>query len=83
MLAGGKALTRRVKKHHPRWLAVLGVTAYRAAFAEPKAAMGLQPRTIGTTRVWVLPNPSGLNAHFNLAKLAEVFAEFRAAVELA
>jgi TDG/mug DNA glycosylase family protein len=83
LIAGGKTLARRVQKHHPRWLAVLGVTAYRAAFAEPKAAMGLQPRTIGDTRIWVLPNPSGLNAHYGRDDLARVFAEFRAAVELA
>jgi TDG/mug DNA glycosylase family protein len=56
------------------------VTAYRAAFGEPKATLGEQPRTIGTTRVWVLPNPSGLNAHFTPAALAEVFAELRAVV---
>ena len=83
VVAGGKRLTKRAAKYRPRWLAVLGVTAYRAAFAEPKSAMGLQDRMIGGARVWVLPNPSGLNAHYQRADLARVFTEFRAAVELA
>jgi TDG/mug DNA glycosylase family protein len=59
---------------------VLGVTAYRAAFEEPKAALGEQPRTIGSTRLWVLPNPSGLNAHYQPPALAAMFGELRAAV---
>ena len=83
LVAGGKTLTRKAKKYQPRWLAVLGVTAYRVAFAEPKAAMGPQAGTVGGASVWVLPNPSGLNAHYLPADLARVFAEFRAAVELA
>ena len=82
LTAGGLALARRAATHRPRWLAVLGVTAYRAAFAEPKAAMGPQPEPVGGASVWVLPNPSGLNAHYLPADLARVFAEFRAAVEL-
>ena len=64
----------------PAYLAVLGVTAYRAAFEEPKAALGEQQRTIGTTRLWVLPNPSGLNAHYQPAALAALFAELRGVV---
>ena len=83
LVAGGRALTRRVEEFRPRWLAVLGITSYRAAFAEPKAAIGPQSLLIGGTAVWVLPNPSGLNAHYLPADLARVFAEFRAAVELA
>ena len=83
LVAGGQQLVRRVRKYRPGWLAVLGVTAYRAAFDEPKARMGPQGRVIGDTRVWVLPNPSGLNAHYRPADLARVFAELRAAVEVA
>jgi TDG/mug DNA glycosylase family protein len=79
--AGGAALAEKVTVYAPRWLAVLGVTAYREAFDEPKASIGRQERTIGTTRVWVLPNPSGLNAHFTLDALAERFAQLRAEVE--
>jgi double-stranded uracil-DNA glycosylase len=75
--AGGAALAEKVTAFAPRWLAVLGVTAYRDAFDEPKASIGRQQRTIGTTRVWVLPNPSGLNAHFTLDALAERFADLR------
>jgi TDG/mug DNA glycosylase family protein len=54
-------------------LAVLGVTAYRAAFDRPRAALGLQPERIGDTVLWVLPNPSGLNAHYQRGALAELF----------
>ena len=61
----------------PRVLAVAGVTAYRAAFARPRAAIGPQPEPLGTTPVWVLPNPSGLNATWTLPKLAAAFADLR------
>lgn len=75
LVAGGEQLVAKVLKYQPEWLAVVGVTAYRDAFAEPKAQMGRQERVIGSTRVWILPNPSGLNAHYTLPKLAAVFAE--------
>lgn len=75
VVAGGRRLRTKVKRYAPRFLAVLGVGAYRVAFDKPKAAMGLQPEAIGRTRVWVLPNPSGLNAHYTPAELARVFAE--------
>jgi TDG/mug DNA glycosylase family protein len=64
----------------PRVLAVAGVTAYRAAFARPRAAIGPQPEPLGTTPVWVLPNPSGLNASWTLPKIAAAFADLREAV---
>lgn len=76
---GGERLAEEVRTYGPAWLAVLGITAYRAAFAEPRAVLGPQERTLGSTRVWVLPNPSGLNAHFQLPDLAEKFGELRAA----
>ncbi|TDD58703.1 G/U mismatch-specific DNA glycosylase [Kribbella antibiotica] len=75
LVAGGERLVERVLKHQPEWLAVVGVTAYRDAFGERHAQMGLQERRIGSTRVWILPNPSGLNAHYTLPKLAAAFAE--------
>jgi len=75
MVAGGKRLRTKVKRFAPRFLAVLGVGAYRVAFARPKAAVGPQPEVIGETRVWVLPNPSGLNAHYQAKDLAQVFRE--------
>lgn len=77
--AGGLVLAGKVVAYAPRWLAVLGVTAYRDAFEEPKASIGRQERTIGTARVWVLPNPSGLNAHFQIADLTAEFAHLREA----
>ena len=76
---GGRILAAKVRELRPRWLAVVGVTAYRAAFAEPKARIGPQERTIGETRVWALPNPSGLNAHWTAATMAEEYRRLRAA----
>jgi TDG/mug DNA glycosylase family protein len=81
LVAGGNRLRTRVKRYRPRFLAVLGVGAYRAAFDRPKAGLGLQPEGIGETRVWVLPNPSGLNAHYRAADLAKLFRELREVVE--
>lgn len=80
LIAGGKQLRRKVLKYKPQVLAVLGVTAYRLAFNEPKAAMGEQADRIDSTRIWVLPNPSGLNAHYTPQQLADVFRAFRDAV---
>lgn len=79
LVAGGAILAALVERWRPRYLAVLGVTAYRAAFARPKAAMGPQPDPIAGVPVWVLPNPSGLNAHYTVDTLAAAFAELRAA----
>ena len=80
LLAGGRALVRKVKKYEPRYLAVVGVGAYRTAFERPKAKMGLQDETIGATRIWVLPNPSGLNANYQADALVEMFRELREAL---
>ena len=79
--AGGRRLKARVRRYRPLFLAVLGVGAYRTAFNLPKARLGLQAETIGETRVWVLPNPSGLNAHYQPRDLARLFGELRLAVE--
>jgi TDG/mug DNA glycosylase family protein len=79
LLAGGQRLTNTIHTYRPRVLAVLGVTAYRAAFKRPQAALGRQTEMIGDTLLWVLPNPSGLNAHYQLADLAELFRELRLA----
>ncbi|MFJ9566690.1 G/U mismatch-specific DNA glycosylase [Streptomyces fuscichromogenes] len=78
---GGRLLTEKVGRARPSWLAVVGVTAYRAAFADRGAQVGPQERTIGDTRVWVLPNPSGLNAHWTAATMAEEFGRLREAAE--
>ena len=81
LIEGGKILTRKVKRYQPRYLAIVGAGAYRTAFDRPKAKMGLQDETIGDTKIWVLPNPSGLNANYQAAQLGEMFAELRRSVE--
>ncbi len=77
--AGGRRLRRKVLRFRPRFLAVVGFTAYRTAFKQPKASGGRQPAGIGDSVVWVLPNPSGLNAHHQPAELVRLFSELRAA----
>jgi TDG/mug DNA glycosylase family protein len=74
---GAAELERTVLRHRPRLVAVLGLTAYRTAFGRPRAAMGLQPDAIGGRPVWVLPNPSGLNAHYKPADFERLYAEAR------
>jgi double-stranded uracil-DNA glycosylase len=80
LVAGGRVLERKVRRLRPRWLAVLGVVAYRSAFGHRDAAVGRRPERVGGAHVWVLPNPSGLNAHFTLDRLVDEFAALRAAV---
>ncbi len=80
ILAGGKELLRKVKRSRPSLLAILGVSSYRTAFGQPRAKMGFQPDLmLGDAHVWVLPNPSGLNAHYQLPELSRLFAELREA----
>ena len=79
--AGGENLRAKVLQYKPKFLAVLGITTYRIAFDQPKAVLGLQTEKIGATRVWVLPNPSGLNAHYQANQLAELFIRLRETVE--
>ena len=78
--AGAEILDLKLRRHRPAWLAVLGVGAYRTAFGIRSATVGPQPDVRGTTRVWVLPNPSGLNAHYPLDRLTSEFARLRAAI---
>jgi len=75
LIAGGRSLTRRVARIKPVVVAVLGITAYRVAFARPKAVVGEQAETLGAARLWVVPNPSGLNAHVTVDGLAAAFRE--------
>jgi TDG/mug DNA glycosylase family protein len=79
---GGQELLAKAVRMRPRWLAVVGVTAYRTAFGQPRATVGPQDLTAGRTRLWVLPNPSGLNASWPAPRLAQAFAELREAAEL-
>ena len=80
---GGRRLDEKVRRHGPRWLAVLGLGAYRTAFGRPRAALGPQDETVGGARVWVLPNPSGLNASYRPDDFARLFRELRDAVRKA
>ena len=76
-IAGGRALIKKIEKYKPQNLAVLGIGAFRTAFQKPKAKLGLQDEKIAGTRVWLLPNPSGLNAHYQANDLAALFRELR------
>ena len=76
-IAGGRALVAKVRRYRPRIVAVLGVGAYRDAFAKPKAVIGEQDEGRAGARVWVLPNPSGLNANYQLERLVGLFVELR------
>jgi double-stranded uracil-DNA glycosylase len=78
-IAGGRALAAKVKRYRPRVVAILGVGAYRNAFAKPKAQIGEQPERIHDGRVWVLPNPSGLNANYQLDDLVRLFLDLKRA----
>jgi len=78
---GGKKLAAMVRRYRPQIVAILGVGAYRQAFAKPKAQIGEQAERIHDARVWVLPNPSGLNANYQLDDLVKLFRELRRAVK--
>jgi double-stranded uracil-DNA glycosylase len=77
---GAARLLGLIAARRPRFVAIAGVTAYRTAFARPKALIGPQPGPLGTARLWILPNPSGLNASWTLPRLTEAFRALRAAV---
>lgn len=78
LTAGVATLEGKLARYRPRVLAMLGITAYRTASRNPRAAFGLQPEKPGGTPVWVLPNPSGLNAHYQVDDLARLFQAVRA-----
>ncbi|HMG73996.1 MAG TPA: G/U mismatch-specific DNA glycosylase [Pyrinomonadaceae bacterium] len=80
-IKGGRSLRAKVRRYRPRIVAVLGVGAYREAFGRPKTVIGEQPEPIGEARVWVLPNPSGLNANYQLNDLVNLFNELRRAAD--
>lgn len=79
LLRGGARLTAKVRRYRPKFLAVLGVGAYRAAFNRRKAIVGKQEDLINDTILWVLPNPSGLNANYQREDLVRLFRELKAA----
>jgi TDG/mug DNA glycosylase family protein len=74
-VAGARALRRKLIRYRPRILAILGVEAYRRVSGEPGARVGEQPALFAGCRVWGLPNPSGLNAHYQLPELTDLYAE--------
>ncbi|WBB94752.1 G/U mismatch-specific DNA glycosylase [Solwaraspora sp. WMMA2080] len=80
LVAGGARLVRLAAAYRPRWIAVVGVTAYRLAFDQRRALVGPRPEDLGGARLWVLPNPSGLNAHYQLDRLVAEFDRLRQAV---
>lgn len=77
---GAPRLEGKVRRYRPGFVAVLGTGAYRVAFERPRARMGLQPEPLRGTTVWLLPNPSGAQAHYQLPALVEAFAALRRAV---
>ena len=79
LLAGRRRLARKVARYRPAWVAVLGVGAYRTGFRRPDARLGRQPERLAGAGLWVLPNPSGLNAHHQPRDLALAFAALRRA----
>jgi TDG/mug DNA glycosylase family protein len=80
---GAVRLQALAGSRRPRFVAVAGVTAYRTAFGRPRAAIGPQDERLGTARLWVLPNPSGLNASWPLPRIVAAFGELRAAAGIA
>src|SRR5690242_17425733 len=76
-VAGGHALAKKIRLYRPRVVAILGVGAYRETFERPKAQVGEQAERIHEARVWVLPNPSGLNANYQLPELVKLFRKLR------
>lgn len=81
LLAGRRRLQRKVRRYAPRWVAIVGIGAYRVAFGRPHATIGRQLERLGETGLWLLPNPSGLNANHQLADLARAFRQLRRTAE--
>jgi len=79
--AGAKVLVKKVRRYRPAFVAIVGITSYRIAFGRPLAKLGQQDESIAGARIWVLPNPSGLNAHYQPAALAKLFRELHDAAE--
>jgi TDG/mug DNA glycosylase family protein len=77
---GQRRLAAKVRRLRPRVVAVLGIGAYRDAFARPRAGLGPQPERLAGAALWVLPNPSGLNAHYALRDLVALYRELRHAL---
>ena len=81
LVTGGQVLEEKIRNYRPKLVAILGIGAYRSAFRRPKAELGRQPETLAGAQLWILPNPSGLNAHYQLEDFARLFRELRQAAE--
>ena len=79
-VAGGKRLRTKVRRYRPRFVAFVGVGAYRTAFDRPHAKLGLQDEMLGESKLWLLPSTSGLNAHYRASELGSLFGQLRQAV---
>jgi TDG/mug DNA glycosylase family protein len=80
LIQGRARLVEKIESFMPLFLAVLGLGAYRKAFELPHSKVGQQPQLLGRARVWLLPNPSGLNAHYSINDLSNLFQELRSSV---
>jgi double-stranded uracil-DNA glycosylase len=78
---GAARLLATTQRQRPTFVAILGISTYRTAFDRPAATLGRQPEKLGPSALWVLPNPSGLNAHYQLPALTALFGELRDALE--
>jgi len=78
---GARNLAAKVRRRRVACVAFLGITAYRTALARHDARIGVQPQQMGDARVWVIPNPSGLNAHYQLRDFSELFRELKEFVD--
>jgi TDG/mug DNA glycosylase family protein len=83
LITGRRRLEAKVRRYKPQVVAILGIGAYRTAFAQKGTTLGQQPDLLTDAVIWVLPNPSGLNAHYQLADLVEQFRAVRQWVERA
>jgi double-stranded uracil-DNA glycosylase len=81
LIAGRERLARKAARYRPRWIAIVGIGAYRIAFGRPTARIGRQPERLGPSGLWVLPNPSGLNANHQVPELARAFRALRKVAE--
>ncbi|MBV8544483.1 MAG: mismatch-specific DNA-glycosylase, partial [Acidobacteria bacterium] len=77
LVEGARTLEKKIARFRPRVLAIVGIGAYRTGFNHPRAKTGLQDETIVDTRIWILPNPSGLNANYRPAELVALYRELR------
>ncbi|MSS73110.1 MAG: G/U mismatch-specific DNA glycosylase [Candidatus Latescibacteria bacterium] len=78
---GRKGLEAKIRRYRPKCLTVLGMGAYRTGFGRPRATLGRQAETIDDAMIWVLPNPSGLNANYQMADFVWLFRELREMVK--